>query len=281
MLAKAAASEADLVFCDLEDSVSPAHKTSARRVVIEALRGLDWGNKTRAVRINGVHTPYAHEDVIELVTGTAGALDLLIVPKVKAARDVWWVETLLDQLEAKLDRPAPIGLEVLIEEVEGLANVDEIARSSPRIEAIIFGPGDLSASQGVRWGLLAAADYPGDIWHYARSRIVVAARSAGVDAIDGPFANFRDRDGYRTEAIRAALIGFAGKWALHPDQVSVANEVFSPTEDEVEAARRMVEAYEKAEEGAVGVEGVLVDAATVRIMQGVLDRAERIARRRQ
>jgi citrate lyase subunit beta/citryl-CoA lyase len=275
MLAKAAAGPADLVFCDLEDSVAPGDKASARRLVVEALRGLDWGGKTRAVRINGVHTPYAYEDVIELVTGAGDALDVLIVPKVKAARDVWWVETLLDQLEAGLHRTVPVGLEVLIEEVEGLANVDEIARSSPRLEAVIFGPGDLSASQGVRWGLLGVADYPGDIWHYARSRIVVAARAAGVDAVDGPFANLRDLDGYRTEATRGALIGFAGKWALHPDQVPVANEVFSPTDDEVEAARRMLEAYEKAGEGALGVDGVLVDAATVRIMQGVLDRAQR------
>lgn len=276
MLAKAAASDADFVFCDLEDSVAPQQKEAARITVVRALRRNDWGTKTRAVRINGVHTDWWGDDLEEVVTGAPEDVDVVIVPKVKTPKDVETVATFLDELEGRVRRKrARIALEVLIEEAEGLAGVEEIARSSPRLEALIFGPGDFSASQGVRWAIARDADYPGDIWQYHRSRIVVAARAAGIEAVDGPFANFRDADGYRREALRAALIGFTGKWAIHPSQVEIANEVFSPTESEVQAARDLVETYAKAQssgEGAAGVGGVMIDAATVRIMEGVLER---------
>lgn len=274
MLRRAAASGADLVFCDLEDSVAPALKPAARKAVVEALVGLDWGSKTRAVRINGVHTDWWRGDIEEVVGGAPEAVDLLIVPKVRTPHDVTLVEEVLDDLGAH------VGLEVLIEEAEGLVHVEDIARCSRRIEALIFGPGDFSASQGVRWSLTRLADHPGDIWQYHRSRIVVAARAAGIEAVDGPFANFRDADGYRTECLRAALVGFTGKWAIHPGQIEIANEAFSPTDDEVGAARELVEAYAKAEasgEGAAGMGGVMIDAATVRIMNGILERAQLIA----
>ena len=276
MLARAASSAADLVFCDLEDSVAAAQKPQARKLVVEALVGLDWGHKTRAVRINGVHTEWWREDIEEVITGARQAVDLLIVPKVRSPGDVAAVESVLDELDSD------VGLEILIEEAEGLVNVEEIARCSDRIEALIFGPGDFSASQGVRWSLMREADYPGDIWQYHRSRIIVAARAAGIEGVDGPFANFRDLDGYRTESLRAALLGFTGKWAIHPNQIDIANEAFSPTDDEVKAARDLVEAYAKAEasgEGAAGMGGVMIDAATVRIMEGVLFRARLIADR--
>jgi citrate lyase subunit beta/citryl-CoA lyase len=276
MLARAASSAADLVFCDLEDSVAAAQKPQARKLVVEALVGLDWGHKTRAVRINGVHTEWWREDIEEVITGARQAVDLLIVPKVRSPGDVAAVESVLDELDSD------VGLEILIEEAEGLVNVEEIARCSDRIEALIFGPGDFSASQGVRWSLMREADYPGDIWQYHRSRIIVAARAAGIEGVDGPFANFRDLDGYRTECLRAALLGFTGKWAIHPNQIDIANEAFSPTDDEVKAARDLVEAYAKAEasgEGAAGMGGVMIDAATVRIMEGVLFRARLIADR--
>lgn len=282
MLARAAASPADFVFCDLEDSVAPSQKEAARRQVVAALTGLDWGTKTRAVRINGTHTEWWRDDIVALLRGSGDAIDLVIVPKVRTPADVHTVETLLGELEDELGIAEPIALEVLIEEAEALTCVEEIARSSPRLEALIFGPGDFSASQGVRWSLGHEAQYPGDIWHYHRSRIVVAARAAGIEAVDGPFANFRDADGYRTEALRAALIGFTGKWAIHPSQVEIANEVFSPTDDEVRNARELVDAYAKAEaggEGSAGVGGVMIDAATVRIMENVLQRAELIAGR--
>jgi citrate lyase subunit beta/citryl-CoA lyase len=283
MLEKAAASDADLVFCDLEDSVAPQQKELARINVVRALRRDDWGTKTRAVRINGVHTDWWGDDLEEIVTGAPESLDVVIVPKVKSPKDVQAVGMFLDELESRAQRKAPkIAIEVLIEEAEGLVNAEAIAVSSQRLEALIFGPGDFSASQGVRWNIAREADYPGDIWQYHRSRIVVAARAAGIDAIDGPFANFRDVDGYRKECLRAALIGFTGKWAIHPSQIAIANEAFSPTEDEVRAARDLVDAYAKAEaagEGAAGLGGVMIDAATVRIMDGVLERARLIAER--
>jgi len=274
MMEKAAASDADLVFLDLEDAVAPAQKEPARDHVVRALRELDWGKKLRAVRVNAADTRWAHDDVIALVEGAGVHLDLLILPKVKAPRDVWFFETLLEQLELKLGLGKRIGLEALIEEAAALARVEEIAASSPRLEALILGFGDLSASQGVRLAL--AAGYPGDLWHYARARVVVAARAHGLDAIDGPFANYRDAEGYRREATWASTLGFVGKWAIHPSQIEIANDVFAPTEQEIALARRMCEAYEAASgggTGAAGAGGILVDAASVRIFEAVMERA--------
>ena len=279
MIARAAASSADLVFLDLEDSVAPNEKVAARKRVIDALNGLDWGKKTRAVRINNVETEYAYEEVIELAEKAGDKLDLIIIPKVKAPRDLWFVDTLLSGVEMRLKRKRRIGLEVLIEEVEALINVEEIARCTPRLEAIIFGPGDFSASQGVRFPAKGAAGYPGDMWHYARNKIVVAARAAGIDTIDGPFADFHDPEGYRREATWASILGFVGKWAIHPSQIDIANEFFSPTKAEVERARRLEAAYAKAEAeglGAVTFDGVMIDAASVRIIRNVIDKANLI-----
>lgn len=281
MMAKAAGSDADLVFLDLEDAVAPNQKEAARQPIVEALTGLDWGTKTRAVRINGTHTPWCHDDLVHVVTGARDTLDVVIVPKVKAPRDVWFVDTLLDQLESKLGlEPGRIGLELLIEETEALARVEEIAACSPRLEALILGVGDLSASQGVRVGHIgdASARYPGDMWHYARNRMIVAARANGLDAIDGPYANFTNPDAYRVEAGWAATLGAVGKWAIHPSQVPIANEVFAPTEKEIEQARRVVEAVRAAEtggEGAANLNGMMIDAATARIFATVLERAEK------
>jgi citrate lyase subunit beta/citryl-CoA lyase len=231
--------------------------------------------------VNGTHTEWCHYDVVHVVSGAGAALDVVIVPKVKAPRDVWFVDTLLTQLEAKLglseDR---IGIEALIEETEALARVEEIAGCCPRLEALILGVGDLSASQGVRIGHIGESGerYPGDIWHYARNRMIVAARANGLDPIDGPYGNFRDPEGYRREAVWAATLGAVGKWAIHPSQVEVAHEVFSPTPTEVARARAVVEAVRAAEasgQGAANLDGVMIDAATARIFETVLDRAER------
>ena len=281
MIEKAAASEADLVFLDLEDSVAPKEKRNARAKVIEGLRKLNWGRKTRAVRINNIETEYAYEDIIDIVEKAGEHLDLIIIPKVKAARDVWWVDTLLTQIETKLKLTRRIALECLIEEVEALINAEEIARSSPRLEALIFGPGDFSASQGIRMSAIGAlpGGYPGDMWHYARNKIVVAARAAGIEAVDGPYADFKNSDGYRVEATRASVLGFVGKWAIHPSQIAIANEVYSPTQKEVERARKLAKAYAEAEEqglGAVAIEGVMVDAASVRILRNVIAKADLI-----
>jgi citrate lyase subunit beta/citryl-CoA lyase len=278
MCEKAAKSGADLVFLDLEDACAPVAKEGARATVVNALTGLDWGRTVRAVRVNGLETPWCHGDIIEVVTGARDALDVLIVPKARSARDVWWVDVLLTQLETRLGLSRRIGLEVLIEDAEGLANAVEIARSSDRLEALIFGAGDLSASLHARvdGNFDPVGDYPGDFWHFARAQVVTAARVGGLDAIDAPFPAYRDPDGYRRSAVHAGLLGFDGKWAIHPDQIAIANEVFSPTAEEVSDARVAIEVYRRAEAegvGAIGRDGRLVDAAHMRLAANVLHRA--------
>jgi citrate lyase subunit beta / citryl-CoA lyase len=275
---KAARSGADLVFLDLEDACAPLAKEGARATVVSALTELDWGRTVRAVRVNGLETPWCHGDIIEVVTGARDALDIIIVPKARSARDVWWVDVLLTQLETKLRMEHRIGLEVLIEESEGLANAAEIAKASDRLEAIIFGAGDLSASQRARvdGNFDPVSEYPGDFWHYARFQVVTAARAAGIDAIDAPFPAYKDPDGYRRSATHASLLGFDGKWAIHPDQIAIAHDVFSPTADEVDEARHAIEVYEEAESegvGAIGRDGKLVDAAHMRLARNVLHKA--------
>jgi citrate lyase subunit beta/citryl-CoA lyase len=265
MIGKAAASAADLVFLDLEDAVAPPSKAPARANIVAGLNDLDWGSTIRACRINGVDTEWCHDDIIEIVTGAGANLDVMIVPKVKGPRDV------------------RIGLEVLIEETEALARVEEIAASSERLEALILGVGDLSASQGVRIGHIGGtgsddgSGYPGDVWHYARNRMIVAARANGLDAVDGPFANIGDPEAYRREARWATTLGSVGKWCIHPTQIAIANEVFAPTDDEIKQATDAVDAVREAEEqglGAANLNGMMVDAATARVFQAVLDRAE-------
>ena len=275
----AARAGADLVFLDLEDACAPSAKESARGTAVNALCGLDWGRTLRAVRINGLDTPWCHDDVVEIVSGARDALDVIIVPKVRSARDVWWVDVLLTQLESKLGLQRPIALEALIEEAEGLVNVVEISRASPRLEALIFGAGDLSASLRARvdGNFQPAGDYPGDYWHHVRVQVLAAARSAGIDAIDAPYPGYADLDGYRRAASHASLLGYDGKWAIHPAQVPVANDVFTPTADEIAEARAIIADYRQAEAdgvGAIGRDGRLVDAALMRHAENVLRRAD-------
>lgn len=282
MFAKAAASNADLVFLDLEDAVAVSQKEPSRAKAIRGLTEFDWGHTTRAVRINGLDTHWCHDDIIEVVTGARECLDTIIVPKVRTARDVWWVGTLLDQLETKLGLPENgIRLEVLIEDAAALANAEAIAVSSPRLDALIFGAGDYSISTGARVNpnFEPYGDYPGDFWHYARVKIQVAARIGGLIAIDAPYPNYRDPDGYAKESRWASAIGFSGKWAIHPSQIDIANEVFAPTEEEVTHARRALEAFRAAEAqgmGAVGLDGALVDSAHVKMSEATLSRAAQI-----
>lgn len=279
MIERAAASDADLVFLDLEDAVSPAEKAPARQHIIDGLNGLDWGRKTRAVRINGTHTHWCYEDLVEVVTGAGKNIDVIIVPKPKSPRDVWFVDTLLTQLETQLGlEEGRIGLELLIEETEALARVEEIAACCPRLEALILGFGDFSASQGMRLSLHGTGEgkYPGDPWNYHRNRMIVAARANGLDAIDGPFADFRDEAGYRREATWASALGAVGKWAIHPAQVALANEVYSPTDSEIARARKTIDqvrAAEAAGTGAANAGGVMIDAATARLFEVTLERA--------
>jgi len=281
MIERAAASSADLVFLDLEDSVSPNEKVAARANVVRALQGLDWGKKTRAVRINDLESEYAYQDIITVVEQAGEHLDILIVPKVKSARDVWWVDVLLAQIEKRLKHPQRIGIEVLIEEVEAMLHVEEIARASPRLEAIIFGHIDYSASQGIdaRYAGNDLDAYPGDLWHYARNRVVIAARAAGIDAIDGPYLDFKNAEGYRREATRSKILGMAGKWAIHPSQIDIANGTFSPLPEEVARARKLDALYSEAQEqgrGAVAFEGKLIDMAVVRSARNIIQRADMI-----
>lgn len=278
MCASAARSDADLVFLDLEDACAPLAKEGARSTAVSALNDLDWGRTVRAVRINGLDTQWCHGDIIELVEGAGSRLDVIIVPKVRSARDVWWVDVLLTQLESKLGLSESIGLEVLVEEAEGLANAVEIARASDRVEAIIFGAGDLSASlrSRVDGNFDPVSEYPGDFWHFARATVLTAARTAGIDAIDSPYPAYQDPEGYRRAATHASLLGFDGKWAIHPSQIDIANDVFCPTPDEITEARESVEIYRRSEAegvGAIGRDGRLVDAAMMRHAENILARA--------
>lgn len=279
MMAKAAGLAVDHIFLDLEDAVAPAEKPPARSKIVEALNNLDFGSSVRCVRINDIETPWAYKDIIEVVTGAGENLDTIMIPKVKYAHEVKWVDILMNQIEQDIGLKHQIGIELLIEEVEGIQNVDEIAVATPRLEAMVFGMGDYSASQGVdvREAMSGDGIYPGDIWHYQRQRVVIACRAAGIDAVDGPFGNFRDPESYEREATRAMLLGCVGKWAIHPAQVEIAQRVFSPKQEEVDRARKIVQAYDAAVargEGAAQFDDAMIDAASVRMVQNTLDKAD-------
>jgi citrate lyase subunit beta / citryl-CoA lyase len=274
MLQKAAASAADHVFCDLEDAVAPSAKIEARSKTCWALNNLDWGKKTRCVRINDVTTEWCHGDLIEVIEKAGNSVDTIMLTKPYTAADVIFVDRMLTQLEKKLGLQRRIGIEVLIEEVQALQNVEAISTCSDRVECLVFGMGDYSASQGID---IFGAQYPGDIFHFARFRITMAARAAGIDAVDGPFGDFKDDAGYRAEAQRARSLGMVGKWAIHPAQIAPALEVFSPTADAVANARRVEKAMREAMArglGAVEIDGMMMDVAVLRLLRNVLDKAD-------
>jgi citrate lyase subunit beta/citryl-CoA lyase len=278
MLQKGAESNADHVFCDLEDAVAPSVKVEARNKIAWALNNLDWGKKTRCVRINDVTTEWCHGDIIEIVEKAGANIDTIMLTKPYTAADVLFLDRMLHQLEKRLKLQRPIGIEVLIEEVQALQNVEAIATCSERMECLIFGMGDYSGSQGIDTrDIGGTGGYPGDIFHYARFRITMAARAAGIDAVDGPFANFRNEQGYRSEAARARALGMVGKWAIHPSQIAPALEIFSPSPEEVARARKLEAAYREAEAkglGAVQVDGVMVDVAVLRLVRNTLNKAD-------
>jgi citrate lyase subunit beta/citryl-CoA lyase len=257
MLAKAPTLPADEVFLDLEDSVAPRAKDEAREQVGRALAEGDWAHRTVGIRINGVGTPWAYKDVIAAVEAAPGVVDVLIVPKVERSSDVVFVDRLLTMVEETVFGDGGdhkrIGIEAQIETATGLRNIHEIAHASPRMEALVFGPADMSASLGLpaTTAGLPMPGYPGDHWHWVLVTIVVAARDAGLDAVDGPYLRIEDLDGFRDAAIRARALGYDGKWALHPSQIEPLNEVFTPTQKEFDRASAMVEAYEHA----ISVEG--------------------------
>ena len=283
---KAANSAADVVFLDLEDAVAPADKEQARRNVIEALRDIDWAakGKTVSVRINGLDTHYMYRDVIDVMEQAGDRVHTILVPKVGVPADLYCVETLIHQVEQAKRYPNKVGIEALIETALGMANVEAIASSPGRVEALHFGVADYAASNRARTVSIGGLNpnYPGDQWHFALSRMIVACRAYGLRPIDGPFGDFSDPDGYRAGARRAAALGAEGKWAIHPSQIELANEVFSPPKAEVDRAQRIIEALAEAAaqgKGAAAVDGKMIDAASERMAQTVieLDQAIRAA----
>ena len=282
MAGKALASAADAVFLDLEDAVAPDEKAGARAQVVRALRELDWRNRLTLYRANALDTPYFYGDVIEIVEGAGERLDALMVPKIQRPEDLHVVATLLYQIELSVGlEPGGIKIEAQLESAEGLVNVDGIARATQRLTALHFGPGDYAASVRMPQRSIGTMDewdevYPGHRFHYAMHRIVVAARAAGLRAVDGPVADHRDEEGLRESCLLARSLGFDGKWCIHPAQIETVNDVFSPTEEEVEWARKVVQAYEEANaagRGAISVDGQMIDAASVRMARNTLDLA--------
>jgi len=282
MLEKARELKADEVFLDLEDAVAPSEKNDAtRQLAVDALH-TDWYAQTRVVRINGVATPWCWRDITFVVAAAGARVDCLMVPKVKDASHVHFVDRLLDQLEIEhgLER-GRIGLELQIETGGGAVNIEEIASASPRAETLIFGPGDYAANLGIPQLSVGALEtrYPGDQWHYICSRIVTTARAFGLQAIDGPYAQFRNPDGLREVAARARLLGMDGKWAIHPDQIAIVNEVFSPTQEQFDDAVALLDAYQQATEveqkGAVMWRGEMIDEANRKMAVAIAEAGRR------
>jgi malyl-CoA/(S)-citramalyl-CoA lyase len=294
---KAAKSTVDVLFLDLEDAVAPDDKERARRNIVQALNEIDFGKKTVSVRINGLDTHYMYRDVVDVIEQGGDRLDLIMIPKVGTAADVYAVDMLVTQCEMASKRKKRIGFELIIETALGMSNVDAIAAASKRNESLHFGVADYAASTRARttniggpnplYSVLtdkdesgARAVHWGDMWHYAIARMVVAARAYGLRPIDGPFGDFSDPDGYKAQAYRAAVLGCEGKWAIHPGQVALANEVFSPSEAEVTKAKRILEAMEQAKregKGAVALDGRLIDIASIRQAEVLVAKAKQVA----
>jgi citrate lyase subunit beta/citryl-CoA lyase len=278
MFEKALNSEADYIFLDLEDAVSPNDKISARGNIIKALNEMNWREKgkTISVRINSLDTHYMYSDLVELVEQAGENIDTILVPKAGTESDVYMVDCLLTQIETNKKIKNTIGIECLIETALGMSNIKEIAKSSERLEALHFGVADYAASLRARTVVIGGLnpDYPGDQWHHGLSELVMTCRSYGLRAIDGPFGDFNDSDAYIAAAKRGAAIGIEGKWAIHPSQIKLANEVFSPPETEVNKAKRILEELDKAAKegkGAAQLDGRMIDAASARMAENIVN----------
>ena len=279
MAEKAIASAADAVFLDLEDAIAPDSKAEARKDIVCALKELEWRGRPTVFRANALDTPYFYRDLMEVVEGAGDSLDAVMIPKVNRPEDLCAVSILLSQLELAMDlEKGRIEIEAQIESAEGLANVDSIARATGRLTALHFGPGDFAASVSMPQTSIGVMDewdeaYPGHRFHYAMQRIVVAARAAGLRVLDGPVADYGDEEGLRRSCLIARSLGFDGKWCIHPAQIAVVNDTFSPTDKEVDWARKVVVAYDEANaegSGSVSVEGQMVDAASIKLARNTL-----------
>lgn len=290
---KMAASEADVINLDLEDSVAPTDKDAARANIIKAIGEVDWGKKTLSVRINGLDTPFWYRDVVDLLEQASERLDQIMIPKVGCAADVYAVDALVTAIETAKGRSKKIGFEVIIESAAGIAHVEEIAASSLRLQAMSLGAADFAASMGMQttgiggtqenyYMLHDGVKHWSDPWHWAQTAIVAACRTHGVLPVDGPFGDFSDDEGCRAQARRSATLGMVGKWAIHPKQIAISNEVFTPSDEAVAEAREILAAMEDAKtkgEGATVYKGRLVDIASIKQAEVIVRQSEMIAAR--
>ncbi|MEP0960378.1 MAG: L-malyl-CoA/beta-methylmalyl-CoA lyase [Roseobacter sp.] len=288
---KMAASAADIINLDLEDSVAPSDKASARANIIAAISDVDWGNKTLSVRINGLDTPYWYKDVVDLLEQSGGRLDQIMIPKVGCASDIYAVDALVTAIETAFGRSKKIDFEVIIESAAGIAHVEEIAAASPRLVAMSLGAADFAASMGMQttgiggtqenyYMLRDGQKHWSDPWHWAQTAIVAACRTHGVLPVDGPFGDFSDDEGFRAQARRSATLGMVGKWAIHPKQIAIANDVFTPSAEAVAEAREILAAMEEAKakgEGATVYKGRLVDIASIKQAEVIVRQSEMIS----
>ncbi|VCU60996.1 Malyl-CoA lyase [Tritonibacter mobilis] len=291
LFAKMAASAADVINLDLEDSVAPSDKDQARANVIEAINTVDWGTKTLSVRINGLDTPYWYRDVVDLMEQAGARLDQIMIPKVGCAEDVYAVDALVTAIERAKGRQKPVSFEVIIESAAGIAHVEAIAASSPRLQAMSLGAADFAASMGMQttgiggtqenyYMLRAGTKHWSDPWHWAQAAIVAACRTHGVLPVDGPFGDFSDDEGYIAQAKRSATLGMVGKWAIHPKQIALANQVFTPSDEAVAEARDILAAMEEAKASGAGAtvyKGRLVDIASIKQAEVIVAQSELIA----
>ncbi|SET14858.1 L-malyl-CoA/beta-methylmalyl-CoA lyase [Paracoccus homiensis] len=288
---KMAKSDADVINIDLEDSVAPDDKPTALKQTIEAISDIDWGNKTLSVRINGLDTPFWYRDVVDLLEQAGDRLDQIMIPKVGNAGDIYAVDALVTAIERAKGRKKPIAFEVIIESAAGICHVEEIAAASPRMQAISLGAADFAASMGMATTGIGGTQenyymvrdgqkYWPDPWHWAQTAIVAACRTHGLLPVDGPFGDFSDKDGFVAQARRSATLGMVGKWAIHPSQIALANEVFSPSADAVTEAREILAAMEEATKSGAGAtvyKGRLVDIASIKQAEVIVRQAELIA----
>ena len=288
---KMATSAADVINIDLEDSVAPTDKDAARANTVRAINEVDWGNKTLSVRINGLDSPFWYRDVVDLLEQGGDRLDQIMIPKAGCASDIYAVDALVTSIEAAKGREKRLGFEAIIETAAGISHVEEIAAASPRMQALSLGAADFAASMGMSttgiggtqenyYMLREGEKYWSDPWHWAQANIVAACRTHGLLPVDGPFGDFSDDEGFRAQARRSGTLGMVGKWAIHPKQVALANEIFTPTEESVQEAREILKAMEEAKargEGATTYKGRLVDIASIKQAEVIVKQSEMIA----